>query len=142
MCAAKSAGPIQESILEASDASSRYSSVILTRTGLRTVSRERFVWSGWEALGQVELCPRYLIVTFNVKDAILGHCRLKASPLPVSAVQPVAVADAARSNLPSLSVAAVKPPRSFTVRRVGVEHSWRMDSTLAIFQQSDSFHEI
>jgi hypothetical protein len=70
---------MQESILEASDASSRYSSVILTRTGLRTVSRERFVWSGWEALGQVELCPRYLIVTFNVKDAILGHCRLKAS---------------------------------------------------------------
>jgi hypothetical protein len=35
----------------------------------------------------------------------------------------------ARSNLPRVSVAAVRPPRSFTVRRIGVDHGWMRDGT-------------
>jgi hypothetical protein len=50
----------------------------------------------------------------SVNGAFWRHCRPTASLLPVSALQSVAYADAARSNLPSVSVAAVRPPRSFT----------------------------
>jgi hypothetical protein len=50
----------------------------------------------------------------SVNGAFWRHCRPTASLLPVSALQSVAYVDAARSNLPSVSVAAVRPPRSFT----------------------------
>ncbi len=65
---------------------------------------------------RVELAPISKLVTFNVKGSLLWHCRPLTSPLPFSAVHSVADADVTRSNLPRVSVAAVRLPRYFTLR--------------------------